>query len=185
MRNRHLIPKASPIALTSDSAATIRGWHVHATPSNGVVVLLHGIGGSRLSILERSRKLRDSGYLTVLVDLRAHGESAGAEITVGYLERHDVIAAVAFAREQHPNESIGVLGVSLGGASPLDIDALVIESVYPDIDRAVRNRVTQQLGPLAAIPSALLIVQLEPRLGVSRKQLRPIDCLSESTAPSS
>jgi uncharacterized protein len=180
--------RAALISLQSESGATISGWHIQADNSRGVIVLLHGIRGSRLSMLERARFLNSAGYSIVMIDLQGHGESSGEQITIGHLEKHDAKAAVEFARKQHPKEPIGVIGVSLGGASallasPLGIDALVIESVYADIESAINNRVAARLGPLSAIPAWLLLMQLEPRLGIEKSQLRPIDHVPEIGCP--
>lgn len=170
-----------PFTVPSKSGSTLAGWHVPGRPGRGVVVLVHGIRGTRASMLPRARILWRNGYSTVLVDLQAHGESRGERITLGHFERHDVRAAVKHARSLHPDEPIAVLGVSLGGASavlasPLEIDALVLESVFPTVERAIHNRVEHQLGPwLGWLPSKLLLVQLGPRLGVSPGELRPID----------
>ncbi len=179
---------ASAFTVNSDSGSLISGWHTRPDSGNGVIVLLHGIGGSRLSMLDRARMLHDSGYATVMIDLQAHGESPGDAITVGHLEQHDVRAAVEFARREHPDEPIGVIGVSLGGAaallaSPLGIDALVLESVYPNIHNAIHNRVSAILGPLSSIPASLLLIQLEPRLGVSPTELCPIDHMPDIDCP--
>jgi uncharacterized protein len=175
-------------AVESDSGATIQGWHVQAENSRGVVVLLHGIRGSRVGMLTRARFLYELGYSSVLIDLQAHGESRGEYITAGHLEQHDARAAVEYARREHPNEPIGLIGVSLGGAaallaSPLNIDAMVVESVYTDIGDAIHNRVAARLGALADIPSALLRMQLSPRLGISPSQLRPIDHIADVGCP--
>ena len=179
---------ATAFIVNSDSGSKISGWHTQPDSSHGVIVLLHGIRGSRLSMLDRARMLHDAGYATVMIDLQAHGESSGDAITAGYLEQHDVRAAVKFARHQHPAEPIGVIGVSLGGAaallaSPLDIDALVLESVYLDIHHAIHNRVTAKLGRLSAIPASLLLMQLQPRLGISPTELRPIDHMPHIECP--
>lgn len=179
---------AESIVLHSESGSEVAGWHIPVDSSRGVVVLLHGIRGSRLSMLDRARMLHGEGYSVVMIDLQAHGESSGTQITIGHLEKHDARAAVEFARNRHPNESIGVIGVSLGGASallasPLGIDALVIESVYPDIESAINNRVAARLGPLSTIPASLLLMQLEPRLGIEKSQLRPIDHVSAIGCP--
>lgn len=179
---------AARISLKSESGATIAGWHIPADDSRGVIVLLHGIRGSRLSMVERARFLNAAGYSIVMIDLQGHGESSGEQITIGHLEKHDAQAAVEFARKEHPNEPIGVIGVSLGGASallvsPLGIDALVIESVYPNIESAINNRVAARLGPLSTIPAWLLLMQLEPRLGIEKSQLRPIDYVPDIGCP--
>jgi alpha-beta hydrolase superfamily lysophospholipase len=179
---------ANTISLESESGATIAGWHILADDRRGVIVLLHGIRGSRRSMLDRARMLYGEGYSIVMIDLQGHGESSGEQITIGHLEKHDARAAVEFARRQHPDEPIGVIGVSLGGASallasPLGVDALVIESVYPDIESAINNRVAARLGPLSGIPAWLLLMQLEPRLGIENSQLRPIDHISDTECP--
>ena len=179
---------ATAFSVDSDSGSLISGWHTQPESAKGVVVLLHGIRGSRLSMLDRARMLHDAGYATVMIDLQAHGESPGDAITVGYLEQHDARAAVKFARRKHPNHPIGVIGVSLGGASallasPLGIDALVLESVYPNIHDAIHNRVAAKLGPFSSIPASLLLIQLQPRLGVSPLELRPIDHIPDIGCP--
>ncbi|WP_372896252.1 alpha/beta hydrolase [Stieleria sp.] len=179
---------ATAFVVKSDSGSLVSGWQTRPNDGNGVIVLLHGIHGSRLSMLDRARMLHDAGYATVMIDFQAHGESPGDTITVGYLEQHDVRAAVEFARREHPNEPIGVIGVSLGGAaallaSPLKIDALVLESVYPNIHDAIHNRVAARLGPLSTIPATILLLQLQPRLGFSPQQLRPIDHLPDVGCP--
>ena len=176
------------ITFSSESGATLAGWSVELQEDQGVVVLLHGIGGSRRDMLSRSKLLTEAGYSTLLIDLRAHGESGGESTTLGHLERHDVRAAVAFARELHPGEPIAVLGVSLGGAaallaSPLAVDAMVIDSAFSSLRQAVHNRVAARLGPLAYVPTELLLVQSRLRFGVSAEAIRPIEFMPELGCP--
>lgn len=179
---------ATTISIESQSGSTLAGWHARTPESRGVVVLLHGIHGSRLVMLERARFLVRAGYSVVMIDLRGHGESTGDVVTIGHLERHDARAAVEFARREHPGEPIAVIGVSLGGAaallaSPLDVDALILESVFPTVRDAVHNRVAARLGWLGGLPAELLLLQLPLRLGVSPADLRPIDHVPNVDAP--
>ncbi len=179
---------ASEFSLSSDSGATISGWHSVPDECRGVVVLIHGIRASRLKMLDRSRLLHTAGYATVMIDLQAHGASTGDTITVGHLEREDVRAAVRYARQQHPQRPIGVIGVSLGGAatllaSPLDVDAVVLEAVFAEVSTAISNRVSARLGPLSPLPTALLLAQLKLRLGISPAELRPIDQIAQVGCP--
>jgi len=95
---------------------------------------------------------------------------------------------VQFARIKYPNKKIGLIGVSLGGAasilaSPLNIDALVIESVYSDIKNAVYNRVAIRLGIFSYIPTKLLLSQLKPRLGISASDLIPLENIPNVNCP--
>ncbi len=123
-----------------------------------------------------------------MIDFQAHGESPGEAITIGYREKHDVVAAVGYARETFKGLPVVVVGVSMGGAaavlaSPLGVDALVLESVYPDIRTAVQNRVRKRLGAAYWLPSELLLLQLGPRLGIGLGHLRPIDRIAEAECP--
>lgn len=176
------------IKLNSDSGSVISGWHLRHENSKGVVLLFHGIRANRLSMLKRAEMLFSHGYSSVLIDFQAHGQSSGEKITIGYLEKFDVKATIEFAKKHHAGEPVGVIGVSMGGAasllaSPLQVDALVIESVYPDIESAIHNRVKKRLGFLSWLPSKLLLAQLEPRLDITFSDLRPIDALKNVDSP--
>ena len=166
-----------PFQLHSESGAKIAGWYIPADDARGVVILAHPIKGSRLSMIERARLFRSAGYAIVMFDFRGHGESTGDSITIGNLERYDVRAAVEFARSRHPGQPIAVDGWSLGGAaalmaSPLGIDALILEEVFPTIEEAVEDRTRIRVGPLGPLAAAILVSQLEPRLGITPDKLR-------------
>jgi fermentation-respiration switch protein FrsA (DUF1100 family) len=174
--------------IDSDSGSSLATWYIPAKDAHATIILLHAIRGSRLDMLGRARLFHDAGYTVVMIDLQAHGESPGQHITVGYLERFDARAAVNFAREKDPANKIAVVGCSLGGAaavlaSPLDIDAAVLESVYPTIEEAVHNRIAARLGPLSYILSPILIRELQFRSGISPSELRPIDHMAELQCP--
>ncbi len=151
-------------------------------PTTPVVLLLHGMGGNRLSTLPRARLLVAAGISVLLIDQQAHGETPGEHITLGWRESGDVRAAIEWLRERGPARRIGVIGVSLGGASfllgeaPPHVDALVLEAVHPMLRCAVEHRVGRWFAPL-------LLAQIEPRLGVSPSKLNPIYHLPEVDAP--
>ncbi len=150
---------------------------------------MHGVRANRLSMLDRARFLAQADYAVLLFDFQAHGESAGDHITFGYLESMDAQAAVGFLHSIAPDEKIGVVGVSLGGAAallaspPLEVNAMVLEMVYPTINQAISNRLTMRLGGWAGYLTPLLSWQFKPRLGVDAESLRPIDHLGKIGSP--
>ena len=80
--------------------------------------------------------------------------------------------------------------MSLGGASLLfarrepALDAVVLESVYPTIDEAVRNRLAMRLGTaMAQALTPLLLAQAPWRLGFGADQLRPVEAIRGLTTP--
>lgn len=175
-------------SIASESGALIAGWHLDVRNGRGVVILFHGVRANRLSMFERATLLYENGFSVVLIDFQAHGESTGENITIGYLEKYDVLASIAYAKAHHVGQPVGIIGVSLGAAatilaSPQNIDAIIIESTYPDIRSAVVNRVKAKLGFLHKIPSEILLFQLEPRLGFDVSELAPIDRIGTLNSP--
>ncbi len=180
---------ARPVELASDSGSTVRGWFAPGRTGSGAVLLLHGIGASRLDMLGRARFLAAAGYSVLLIDFRGHGDSSAARSTYGGLESHDARAAVDYLHAALPGERVGVIGVSMGGAaallgpSPLPVQALVLESVYPTIRDAVRDRLRAWLGSVGQALLPLVMGSLFPREGVGASDLRPIDRIDQQTAP--
>lgn len=172
---------AKKVQFQSQSGATIHGWFVPGKKNVGAIILMHGVRANRLSMLDRARFLHRAGFSVLLFDFQAHGESAGEHITFGYLESRDARAAVDFLRINAPGEKIGVIGESMGGAATLlaspalDVNAMVLEMVYPTINQAVSNRLSARLGSWAGTLAPLLTWQLKPRLGIDSDALKPVD----------
>lgn len=179
----------SPAQFPSASGATIHGWFIPGKKGVGAIILMHGVRANRLSMLDRARFLSQADYSVLLFDFQAHGESTGEHITFGYLESMDARAAVSFLRAKAPNEKIGVIGVSLGGAAallsspPLDVDAMVLEMVYPTINQAISNRLTMRFGGWARSLTPLLSWQFKWRWGFDAESLRPIDHIGKIGSP--
>ncbi|MGZ3332543.1 MAG: alpha/beta hydrolase [Gemmatimonadaceae bacterium] len=183
---------ASVVQIRSGSGSMLRAWFSKGREGYGAVLLLHGVGDNRTSMLGRARFLHAAGYSVLAPDFQAHGESEGKHITFGARESLDAAAAVRFLRAAVPGERVGVIGVSLGGAAtllgnePLGADALVLESVYPTIEDAVTDRLRVWLGPLGFLGHALMpsvIEMIGRETGVKGDQLRPIEHVRQTTSP--
>jgi uncharacterized protein len=187
--NAPLDLNAQPVTFQSDSGANVKGWWCPMPSSRGVVLLLPGIRANRLSMIERARFLRKVTYSVLLIDFQATGETKGDHITFGWKESRDVLAAVEFIHHAEPSSRLAIIGSSLGGAAtllatpPLKVDAIVLEAVYPTIEIATRNRLENYLGPVGPTLAPLLLRQLQPRLGVSPKQLHPVEHIADIDCP--
>jgi uncharacterized protein len=172
---------ATALSIPGDGYAIAASWR-DLGPGTPAVLLLHGMGGDRRSTLPRAQHLIAAGFSVLMIDLQAHGETPGEHITLGWRESADVHATLAWLRARWPERRVGVIGVSLGGASfllqatPAPVDALVLEAVHPDLERATANRVGKWFAPL-------LLVQIEPRLGVRVDELDPIRHIAAVGAP--
>lgn len=180
---------AEAVTLADAQGRAVAGWFVPGRAGDGAVLLLHGVRGNRLQMLARARWLQREGIASLLVDLPSHGESDGDRITFGRREAVGVQAALGWLRARLPGERVGAIGVSLGGASLVfaerrpELDALVLESVYPTIVDAVQDRLTARLGPAGRWLAPMLLWQLPLRLDLSAEQLRPLDAVAQVRAP--
>jgi alpha-beta hydrolase superfamily lysophospholipase len=186
------LPKDLPVervAFSSKSGATIRGWIVSGETNRGVVILQHGIHGDKSMLVGRAKLVSQAGYTVLLFDFQAHGESIGDEITFGYLESLDSQAAVEFVKKRFPGKPVAIIGVSLGAAAAvlakpsLDVQALVLEMMYPTIEDATKDRIEIRLGAFGRCLSPLLTAQIPWHAGCSEKDLRPIDAVADILTP--
>ena len=177
------------VTFPSKSGTTIYGWLVESETNRGVVILQHGVHADKSTLVERARFLSQAGYAVFLFDFQAQGESIGKQITFGFLESRDSQAAVEFVKRRFPGKPIGVIGISLGAAAealanpPLDVQAIVFESMYPTIVEATKDRIEIRLGPLGRCLSPLLTAQIKLRSDCSTEDLRPIASVAKITAP--
>jgi alpha-beta hydrolase superfamily lysophospholipase len=181
--------KAQNVQFPSTSGSLLHGWIARGVPGQGVVILMHGVHADRRSQLNRMRLLLRAEYSVLAFDFQAHGESLGHRITFGHLEGLDAEAAVRFAKQQFPGERVGVIGQSLGGAAmllaprPLPVDAMILESVYPDIDHALCHRFEVYLGRAGCLLTPIYTALMPAVIGVRPSELRPIDRIGTVTAP--
>jgi pimeloyl-ACP methyl ester carboxylesterase len=183
---------AVSVTYASGSGSNIHAWLARGIRGRGSVLLLHGVGANRTSMLARARFLHRLGFTVLAPDLQAHGESPGEHVTFGARESLDAAASMTFLRGAMPAEQVGVIGVSMGGAAallgpgPLDANAFVLESVYPTIREAVSDRLGTWLGPLGGVarlftPAVIHFVGND--IGVTEVELRPIDRIALLHAP--
>jgi alpha-beta hydrolase superfamily lysophospholipase len=105
---------AEEIALTARDGIRLHAWLFMAPQPAPSVVLCHGHGGNKHTLLPLAQVLHPH-YNVFLLDSRGHGESGGDRTTIGYEERLDVHAAVdeLIGRGLGP---VGLLGISMGAA---------------------------------------------------------------------
>jgi pimeloyl-ACP methyl ester carboxylesterase len=124
----------------------IAGWWIPAAAaSNRCVVIVHGYADSKIGGIAWAPTFRAMGFNVLAIDLRAHGESGGAQTTAGYFERHDVSRVIDQLRANRPAETaeIVLFGVSLGaavvGAAAAlrdDVTAVIMDCPYSDYPTA-------------------------------------------------
>lgn len=177
------------IEFPSESGSVIKGWLIQGKQGRGAVVIMHGLRSNRSQLVERIKFLSRAGFSVLAFDFQGSGESEGKQLTFGYLESRDAAASLKFIKQKLPDEKIGVMGISMGGAAfllqkePEKADALILEMVYPTMQKAIENRLNLWLFSGADNLSFLLTRQFPLRLGVSVDELRPLDKIKSINCP--
>jgi uncharacterized protein len=169
------------VGFRSSDGLSLRGWWIEGGGSSRAAVLVHGWGGDRseLHILETALVYERAGFDVMIIDLRAHGESEGERVTVGYQEARDVRGALSWLQERgYEPEGVVLHGWSLGGAAVVQaapgsgVAAVVEEAAYADLHPVLRERLPETSGlPAFFNPGILLMGRLF--LGIDPWAVRP------------
>jgi fermentation-respiration switch protein FrsA (DUF1100 family) len=150
------------------------------TPSqNGATILVaHGYPGARSTDLHVL--FAKHGYGVISWDARAQGESEGEICTFGYREVFDVEAALEYARGHLGAERVGAFGQSMGGTAVIyaaarrtELEAIVVDSTFAALEEMITIRIPNRLTRW------LIRCVAEIRIGVSVRQLRPIEYIDQ------
>lgn len=151
------------VVLSGAEGARLAAWYV-PSHNRAAVLLAHGTGGDRSSLLPEARLLARHGFGVLLFDFPGHGESEGS-IHWGGDERTALRAALDFvaARSDVDAHRIGALGFSMGGlvvaqvaADERRIGALALLGAPSDIEQQTRHEY-RKWGPLTVAPALLAL----------------------------
>ncbi len=131
---------AEKIRLETEDGLNVVAYDVYVDKPKAVVIFLSGIHNpSVTAYFGHAKMLQDNGYASALLEVRAHGESDGNVIALGYKEYLDVKALVEHIKksDKYKDVPIVVFGVSMGGAVAInsigeipEIDGLISLSAY-------------------------------------------------------
>ncbi len=127
---------------TSSYIKSFDGLNLHAlnvktkNPTNKYAIICHGYGRNAKSMAYHGKQFLQNGYNILLPDARAHGESEGEIITLGWTERKDILLWIEKIIQNDENAQIVLYGVSMGGAT---IMSTVGENLPKNVKVAVED----------------------------------------------
>jgi uncharacterized protein len=136
-------------ARTADGL-TLRGWYCPTPKHRRLIVLVHGMGGSRDEMAGIAHDLHAGGYDVLLFDLRGHGASDQSRLYMGGRERADVRAVLDWSNRQgYSSDRVGWLGWSMGASTLLmeaaqnaKIRAVVLDSPFGNLPELLDRQLT-------------------------------------------
>jgi fermentation-respiration switch protein FrsA (DUF1100 family) len=153
-----------------------------------LVILANGYGDTQDQMLSIAEFLHQAGFGILTYDSRARASSGGEYVTLGALEQGDLVSLVSYAagRKDVDANGIGVLGISMGGATAVlaaakdkRIRAVVDDSGFSDAPRVIAASFEHFIH-LPAFPFAPITVWIANlRAGIDVNQVRPVDVIGE------
>lgn len=122
------IPKGEYETIKLQSNKEIECWSMKVDAAKGTVVLFHGYGGHKSSMLDKADIFLNLGFNTFLVDFMGSGGSEGNQTTIGFLEAEQVKTCFDYLSEKG-EKNIYLFGTSMGAVAIMK--ALENENVHP------------------------------------------------------
>lgn len=117
--------------ITSRDGLTLTSRVIKAqTESDRWAIVVHGYHSDKGGVASIAYRFRQQGYNVLMPDLRAHGESEGKYITMGWLERLDIIDWIDLIVKTYPDAKIVLHGTSMGAATVMMVSG---EALCPNV----------------------------------------------------
>ncbi len=183
------------VSIAAPDGVTLTGWFfVPAEHNSGAVLLLHGVGDTRLGTTNHAEYLLRAGYSVLLPDSRGHGASGGDLVTYGLKEGRDATQWAHWMAAQAGVDRIYALGESMGAAVAIQslafqpgFRAIVAECPFARFSEIALYRVSQRaygaLAPIAPPIVAAVSWYARSRYGVDLMRAAPANALCDSTTP--
>ena len=101
------------VQLTTANGKKLEAWYIRADSAKGTIILFHGLNSNKGDMLGEAFEFNSFGYNTLLVDIRAHGNSEGIVNSLGYNESEEVKLAYDHISKKG-EKNIVLWGMSLG-----------------------------------------------------------------------
>ena len=173
---------AEKITLTTSDNLQVVAYEVTTEKPKAVVIFLSGIHNpSVTAFFGHAKMLKEAGFASILLEMRAHGESEGDVIALGYQEYLDVQAVVDdINKDQHyAGVPIVVYGLSMGGVTAInaagqipEIEGVISMSAYSSFDDVfVDNMGVPE--PLATIQRLFVRLYTGFKYGFASRHIAP------------
>ena len=94
-------------------------------------VLVHGYSTGKEYMQEYARVYYENGYNVLMPDLRAHGDSQGNFVGMGWLDRMDILRWVEFIVSEDPAAEIVLHGISMGASAVMMASGDIFPKMLP------------------------------------------------------
>ncbi len=107
----------SKVSITSNDGLTLYGYTTREEDSHLWAIVIHGYKRNAQRMMNYGARYAENGYNVLLPDNRAHGESEGKYIGMGWLDKDDIELWIDWIIAQDADAQIILHGLSMGAAT--------------------------------------------------------------------
>ena len=179
------IPAEEVEFLSKDGKHTVNGWYVAQPGATTTLILSPGYRGTRTDVLGLCALLWKAGHNILVFEYYGHGTVVGSQVTLGYREINDFLAAVEYAKLRAPGTRMGVVGYSMGAAVSImatartpEIEALIADSAFATHRRVIAYAVQRTIHLPFLLFDKITDLILLWRAGYRLNQVEPLRDIS-------
>lgn len=108
----------SDVYISSDDGLKLHNYKIiNKNVSKKWVIIVHGYTSKGFNMTSYAKNFYNMRYNIMIPDLRAHGESEGHYIGMGWDDRNDIINLIDYILAEESDAEIVLFGVSMGAAT--------------------------------------------------------------------
>lgn len=182
------LPAPDTLTLLTQDSVEIVALESRPDSAKAVVICLSGIENPSVTAFwGHVREFNKRGIAAILPDLRAHGQSSGERIAMGWEEFRDVAAVTDYIEANYPAETpVTILGLSMGAAVAINsigcnerIDGIVSISGYSSVEDALTDQIQNYIGVLACPFKPFFSLTAWIKYGVNPWKTRPESAIAK------
>lgn len=108
--------KTQTLTITSTDNLKLYGHFIEKSKDK-LAILVHGYGGVYKDLNSYADMFLKRGYSVLAVECRAHGQSEGSMVGMGWLDKDDIKLWIDFIVEKYPDSKIVLFGQSMGASA--------------------------------------------------------------------
>ncbi|PBQ32551.1 alpha/beta hydrolase [Sphingobacteriaceae bacterium] len=156
-------PSRSFETVKIQSNKNVEGWLMKTDSSKGTIIIFHGYGGNKSSMLDKAEVFLKLGYNALVLDFMGSGASEGNQTTIGFYEALQVKESFDYIKQQG-EKNIFLFGTSMGAAAimkaqkdySLSVKGVLVECPFGTMLKTVKARF--DILKVPSFPMAHLLV---------------------------
>lgn len=160
--------------LSNDGLKLWGKLYLQDNKSDKWAIVAHGYTSSHEDVQPIALNFYNQGYNVLTPDMRAHGNSEGKYIGMGWLDRKDILLWIDHILSLDSNSQIVLYGESMGGATvmmtsgeelPSNVKAIVEDCGYTSVQEMFKAQLYERFGlpPFPILNAAELVTNIKAK----------------------